>query len=482
MHNPQQYFNMGKDTPIRLVNMSKDQKHAKEVWFEEFKAVLRRVKAPGSDTNWFADHGVDIRDEKDIQTRKVEFTKNIKAFSLDSQHHTAEGVGVLVAIFDEIADFPFQKAKQLYDNVEATATSRYAEHYRLILLSYPRHENDFMMTRWGEAEEAADPDVYQSKHCTWEVNPFKKREHFNKLYEKNPEEARRRFECEVDARIEGYYKYPERIKQCINRLRHCPVIEAEEYTYRELSELNFHEWFRGGMVEELHVLQKRIDAEGGDESKLSEEERKRWHLLRARHESAVYTIHLDLAKGKEDGDAIGFAMGHAYPVSPNDEAETTEYGVYVDLAMQIRAPVQGGEVRFADLRDLILRLRDDRNFNIVAVTFDGYQSHDSIQILNEHDIEAKEQSVDRTTGPHDTLKSLIYQHYLDMYHYAVPIRELEELRRDEKTGKIDHPAHSRRRQKEEGKNDGSKDVADGLAGMVTTALTEGDRSVDFVPL
>ena len=120
-------------------------------------------------------------------------------------------------------------------------------------------------------------------------------------------------------------------------------------------------------------------------------------------------------------------------------------------------PKVDDEVELAEIRELIIELKN-RGFNILKVTYDGYQSADSIQILNNSGIEAATRSVDRDTGPYDTLKDLIYDERLDTYYCWLVVEELKNLTTIQGGVKVDHPDH------------GSKDVSDALAGSVVGAI------------
>ena len=58
--------------------------------------------------------------------------------------------------------------------------------------------------------------------------------------------------------------------------------------------------------------------------------------------------------------------------------------------------------------------------------------------------------------PYDTLKTAIYEQRLFFYEYEPLLRELRTIQKDNVKNKVDHP------------KDGSKDVADALAGIVYT--------------
>ena len=92
-----------------------------------------------------------------------------------------------------------------------------------------------------------------------------------------------------------------------------------------------------------------------------------------------------------------------------------------------------------------------------------------IQQLNMMGIEAFEQSVDIKEKPYQTVKELCYQGLIRCYEHPILTRELSEINKNEK-GKIDHPPKSFLRLEQEGKEDGSKDVSDCLAGATMTAM------------
>ena len=105
--------------------------------------------------------------------------------------------------------------------------------------------------------------------------------------------------------------------------------------------------------------------------------------------------------------------------------------------------------------------------NIQWVTFDSYQSADSIQILRRKGFVCGTVSVDTDLTPYLLLKSALYDERLTMPPNERLTVELRSLERDPKKNKIDHPAL------------GSKDLADSLAGVVHCLYTRRDIWNEF---
>lgn len=161
--------------------------------------------------------------------------------------------------------------------------------------------------------------------------------------------------------------------------------------------------------------------------------------------------HIDLAT---TGDSAGVACGYVpkfMEVSRGEGVSETLPIVCFDFLLEVRPP-RSGEIIFAKIRALLLKLRD-MGMPIKWVTADSFQSTDSLQILSAEGFITGITSVDRTTAPYDMLKAGIADGRVVAPSHAKAQMELVSLERDQKTNKIDHPPH------------GSKDVADGMAGV-----------------
>jgi hypothetical protein len=155
-----------------------------------------------------------------------------------------------------------------------------------------------------------------------------------------------------------------------------------------------------------------------------------------------YYAHIDLAL---KGDAAGLGIAHVTGsrqvtrgFGPDRKFETKPI-VRVDLALEIVAPPRG-EIRISSIRELLYMLRDlGMQFGIVS--YDAWGSEESIQTLKNEGFYAELLSVDKDSAPYEATKECCYDGRLVCYYHPILAMEFATVRKDEKTGKIDHPSH-----------------------------------------
>ena len=161
-------------------------------------------------------------------------------------------------------------------------------------------------------------------------------------------------------------------------------------------------------------------------------------------------VHVDLGVSSDSaGVAIGCVPAFK-AIQRGDEVEMLPLIRY-DLVLEVRPP-RGGEVEFENIRRLLYMLRD-LGLNIRWVTFDSFQSVDSMQMLRQRGFIVGVQSVDEKPDAYNTLKQAFYDRRVLVPAHAKAQLELVRLERDPKTRKIDHPTR------------GSKDCSDAMAGV-----------------
>ena len=162
-------------------------------------------------------------------------------------------------------------------------------------------------------------------------------------------------------------------------------------------------------------------------------------------------VHIDLAL---NSDSAGIACGYVPSFVKMDRGD----GVYeilprivFDFVLEVPPP-KGGEISFEKIRALIILLKES-GLPIKWVSTDSYQSKDTQQILRQKGFTTGEQSPDKKPIIYDVLKSAILDRRIYIPSHAKAQKELAELERDAKSGKVDHPPR------------GSKDLADSIASV-----------------
>lgn len=176
-------------------------------------------------------------------------------------------------------------------------------------------------------------------------------------------------------------------------------------------------------------------------------------------------LHVDLSKNK---DATGISMGcigDVRDITRFDEDErpyrTRDYSIFIDFVLQIRA-AKGSEIDFSKIRGFIYYLHHI-GFPIRWVSFDGFQSTDSLQQLKKAGYDSKLITVDRKPDRYNYLKTTIQETRLDMYEYepfTYEITRLQDLTLLKKKPPINHPPS------------GSKDTSDAVCGVTARLLEE----------
>jgi hypothetical protein len=159
------------------------------------------------------------------------------------------------------------------------------------------------------------------------------------------------------------------------------------------------------------------------------------------HPSIPRFVHVDLAV---TGDSAGFVVGHVCGfkmIQKDVKAEDGDYmpQIWIDGVLEVKPP-KGGEIIFHRIRELIYMMAS-MGLGIRWVTFDQYQSTDSIQLLRQSGYVVGRQSMDATMTPYDFLKNALYEDRINIPYHPKLVKELISLEKDVKRGKIDHPVH-----------------------------------------
>lgn len=456
LRDPQGYFNLLPGSRIAFMQMSTSESQAKEVVFGDIKARVDH-------SPWFINkYQYDPKFKNQLR-----FPKDIWVLPGDSQETTFEGYNILGGILDEADSHKSTDKKDYaqsgYDTIHARITSRFDDRGFLLVIGQMKRSQGFVAKKFEEFEKR--DDAYTVRMTIWDsLGP----DH----YEQDEDGDVKTFL--YDARRKRIL--PKGVKKLVEDSSN--VIEVP-VGYRRDFENNPEKALRDlagippvvgdafiSLTHKITEARNRWMDRYGDEPPVSPDGRiRQWFSAR---EKLKRVAHIDIAYSG-DGDAAGIAMGHVREVREID-GERKPY-IVIDFLWRKKAP-QGSEIFLGDLRRIIYSLRDDFNFNINKVTLDGFQSTDTMQQLQRQRIATDYVSVDREVLPYHDLREALYEDRIEFPPYMtyrspgdhktteILVRELEEL--IDVGGKIDHPP------------DGSKDVADAVAGVVYTLM--GNRA------
>ena len=168
-------------------------------------------------------------------------------------------------------------------------------------------------------------------------------------------------------------------------------------------------------------------------------------------------IHVDLS---EVNDRCGIAMSKI--VGYEDVIERDRLGneftvtmpkYAVEMAISIQPNVMK-PLDISDVRKWIVMLHKFYGFNIALVTYDGFQSSESVSLLRKAGVRAEYVSMDTTPEPYEYLRRCFYEDRILCIESELLRSELVSLEWTADQKKLDHPPR------------GSKDVADAVAGSI----------------
>jgi len=186
-----------------------------------------------------------------------------------------------------------------------------------------------------------------------------------------------------------------------------------------------------------------------------------------RHPSAARYVHIDPSlTGDCAGLVIAHIAGYTEVVRRDAHGESfTEVAPLIETDLMLRIiPPPGDEIFLGDIRGIIYEFQA-HGFLISYASMDSYQSADTRQQFRLRGIEAEVLSVDKTTVPYDAMKTALYENRLRLQDNVLIQKELRALQRVQSTKgvipkfMVDHPPR------------GTKDVSDGLAGVVHGLMT-----------
>lgn len=458
LKDPSGYYGYESNEPIDLVNIAINADQAKNVFFKRF--VERIKKSP-----WFYGKYKD-------GTNSVEFDKNITLYSGHSEREAFEGLNLIFAVLDEISGFALESntgnasantAHATYLTYKNSITSRYPEFGKVVLLSWPRFPGDYIQQRYGGYDDkekgilGAIADNGKAKETILRSHTFKLNEDLPDGYEGN--------EFTIEWEEDHIVRYSRNKVFALRRpsWEMNPLRKIEDYKddfYTNMGDaLMRYACMPTGVgdftfiknkqaIRDTFITQNPVDNDG------------HFNVNFVPKPDAEYYIHVDLSK-VHDRCAVAMAHVDKWIVHEHDRFGDSYPVIRVD-AIRWWQPSKENPMDYAEVIGYILALKR-RGFNIKLVTFDRWNSIDSINTLISHGIEAEKLSVD--TMHYDDFLATMYDERLVGPNIEELTNELNELMKFEKGTKIviDHPRK------------GYKDLSDAMTGSIYNAIEHTPR-------
>jgi len=443
LKDPARYFGKPSGDAIDIINVAINAQQAKNVFFKGFKTKIE--KSP-----WFAG-------KYNPKADSIEFDQAITVYSGHSERESHEGLNLFIAVLDEISGFASEvvsgneqgkTADNIYKAFRGTVDSRFPDLGKVVLLSFPRYQGDFISQRyeaviaekqtierthtfiinedlphdntdnqfaieWEEDEIISYkyPKVLAFKRPTWEVNPTRKIDDFKIAFINDIADAMMRFACMPTYSSDAFFKDIAKLEKCMS-IRN-PIDSFKR----------FDESFKP------------------DPDKL-------------------YYVHADLAQ-KHDKCAVAIAHVDKWVnLQVIKDYEQVAPIIIVD-AVVYWEPRAEGPVNLSDVKHWIQNLRR-LGFNLELVTFDRWQSFDIQQELQAVGIRTDTVSVGKKH--YEDLAMMIYEERVAMPHIPLLLEEMSELKITANGNKVDHPRKK------------SKDLADAVTGAVFGALSNTPKN------
>jgi len=437
LKDPARYFGKPSGDAIDLINVAINAQQAKNVFFKGFKTKIE--KSP-----WFAG-------KYNAKADSVEFDKSITVYSGHSERESHEGLNLLLAVLDEISGFASEvgtgneqgkTAENIYKAFRGSVDSRFPDLGKVVLLSFPRYQGDFISKRYDDVimeKESIEkkhifimnedlphndpsnqfeiiweedhiisykvPRILALKRPTWDVNPTRKIDDFKLAFYTDLGDAMMRFACVPTFSSDAFFKQKEKLEKCMNTRNPLDAFRRFDETFK------------------------------ADPDK-------------------IYYIHADLAQ-KHDKCAVAIAHVDKWVnIQVIKDYEQVAPIVIVD-AVAWWEPRAEGPVNLSEVKQWIINLRRE-GFNIGMVSFDRWQSFD---IQNElQAVGIRTETVSVAKKHYEDLAMMIYEERVAIPMIPILLEEMSELK-IMKGNRVDHPRKK------------SKDLADAVCGAVFGAIS-----------
>jgi hypothetical protein len=176
LKDPASYYGKPSGDAIDIINVAINAQQAKNVFFKGFKTKIE--KSP-----WFAG-------KYNPKADSVEFDKAITFYSGHSERESHEGLNLFMAVLDEISGFASEvgtgneqgkTAENIYKAFRGSVDSRFPDLGKVVLLSFPRYQGDFISQRYESV--IAEKETIERRHGGWGCAIFVHKDNYTPIPE-----------------------------------------------------------------------------------------------------------------------------------------------------------------------------------------------------------------------------------------------------------------------------------------------------------
>lgn len=477
---PQRLFNMTPATPIVFMFQSVSSTVTNRVIYKPFREMFTRMPYTRRWVTWDRQTESTLILEDNIQF--VPALANVEAMVGQAIAGGMIDEANFMSVVQQSKRVPgargeggkFDQAEESYRNITRRRESRFTTDGLsmgiICTLSSTRYKDDFMDRRMAEVKELGESGIYVFRRKQYDVQPqFQKK-------------GIKRFRLLV-----GTDRYPTRVLKPGEKegtdyplgamVENVPDTDAYRLAFKRDPEGALRDIIGvatdtiSAFIAQRHKIVEAI-VEGknfglrsfvdGDDCDLSEEDWPQWDedMMPSRKlRERAHWVHVDLSKNADMcGIAIVTPMGMQNVVEPKTGLVETVPKFAVVAVIRIK-PSQQHPIDPGELRRWIMQLVSFYGWNIKEITYDGFQSQESMIAIGKSGIATRLVSMDRTLEPYQYLRRTIYEDRLLMVDHEGARVELSNLEFHAEKGVIDHPPK------------GSKDAADAICGAVYACST-----------
>ena len=467
LRDPQGFYNLLPGSRIAFMQMSTSEDQARQVIFGDIEARIAH-------SSWFKKHQPDGK-----FTKSIRFEKNIWILPGDSAETTFEGYNILGGILDEADSHKVTKekdyARQGYDTIESRIKSRFVDNSNpdreghrglIIVIGQMKKATGFAAEIYKDMLD--DPHAHTTRMTIWESFGWSK--YLDKDGKRNSFwydiERKEILPDGLGKLLTGASTENDKLIEIPNAFR-SDFMRNPQKSLRDLAGIppEVNDPFIS-MTYKITAAQDRFEESYPGWIPVSGSCSAPVLNPPAQVDSRKRVAHIDIGVSSE-GDAAGIAVGYVRELVESPEGDMRPF-IVIEYAIRVKAS-SGTEVILSDLRRYIFELKE-AGYRIDKVTLDGFQSTDTMQIFRKHRIRVDYLSLDRSKLGYEDLREAIYEDRIEFPRYMTPLslaqpEEVDiitqELMGLSDTGpKIDHPKN------------GSKDVADAIAGVVQTLMND----------